>query len=54
MNRYKHAPDHERAHPEELPEEEVRVTDRRRIRIDGEGQAAAVAPAEEPNLKPAP
>jgi molecular chaperone GrpE len=35
-------------------EDEVRVTDRRRIRIDGdEGQATGTAPAEEPNLKPA-
>jgi molecular chaperone GrpE len=53
MNRYRHAPFNEKARHEEVPEEEVRVTDRRRIRIDGEGQAAAAAPAEEPNLKPA-
>jgi molecular chaperone GrpE len=38
---------------EPTQDEELRVTDRRRIRIDGEGQAAATAPAEEPNLKPA-
>ena len=38
---------------EPTPDDELRVTDRRRIRIDGEGQAAATAAAEEPNLKPA-
>ena len=36
----------------QLEEEEPRVTDRRRVRIDGDGQAAATAPAEEVNLKP--
>jgi molecular chaperone GrpE len=40
-------------HNEQIPDEEVRVTDRRRIRIDGEGQGAATAAAEEVNLKPA-
>ncbi len=34
-------------------EEELRVTDRRRIRLDGEAAGTAAAPAEEPNLKPA-
>lgn len=33
-------------------EEELRVTDRRRIRLDGEADGTAAAPAEEPNLKP--
>jgi molecular chaperone GrpE len=34
-------------------EEELRVTDRRRIRLDGEGDGTATASAEEPSLKPA-
>jgi molecular chaperone GrpE len=33
-------------------ENEIRVTDRRRIHLDGEGRAAASAQAAEPNLKP--
>ncbi len=43
--------DHKR-HGEE-PEAGLRVTDRRRIRLDGESDGSAAAPAEEPNLKPA-
>jgi len=35
------------------PEEEFRVTDRRRIRLDSEADGAAAAPEEEPNFKPA-
>lgn len=38
---------------EQAREEELRVTDRRRIRIDGEETGTAAAPAQEPNLKPA-
>jgi molecular chaperone GrpE len=34
------------------PEPELRVTDRRRIRLDDEGDGAGVSPAEEPSLKP--
>jgi molecular chaperone GrpE len=37
---------------EQVQDDEVRVTDRRRIRLDGDGQATATAAAEEPNLKP--
>lgn len=42
--------DHKR-HDHE-PEPELRVTDRRRIRLNDEADGAAVAPAEEPSLKP--
>jgi molecular chaperone GrpE len=38
---------------EQVQDDEFRVTDRRRIRLDGDGQGAATAAAEEPNLKPA-
>ena len=38
---------------EQAREEELRVTDRRRIRLDGEAGGTATAPAEESNLKPA-
>ncbi|MCU1264407.1 MAG: co-chaperone GrpE [Acidobacteria bacterium] len=34
-------------------EEELRVTDRRRIRLDDDADGTAAAPAEEPNLQPA-
>jgi len=38
--------------PGEPPHEGLRVTDRRRIRVDGDTDGTATAPAEEPNLKP--
>lgn len=38
---------------DQAQEDELRVTDRRRIRIDSEGETTATAAAEEPNLKPA-
>lgn len=40
-------------HNEHLQDEELRVTDRRRIHLDDEGPATATAAAQEPNLKPA-
>lgn len=54
MDRFKEADEGRRhRHSDELTDDELRVTDRRRIRLDGEGQATAAAKAEEPNLKPA-
>jgi molecular chaperone GrpE len=38
---------------EDSPQDELRVTDRRRIRLDGEADGTAAVPATEPNLKPA-
>ncbi|HXD33437.1 MAG TPA: nucleotide exchange factor GrpE [Pyrinomonadaceae bacterium] len=49
MNRFRGS----NRHNEQSQDEDVRFTDRRRIRIDDDGQTAAAAPAEEPNLKPA-
>jgi molecular chaperone GrpE len=50
---YRNRGTHQDREEAQSPDEEVRVTDRRRIRLDGESDGTAAAPATEPNLKPA-
>ncbi len=50
MNKTRAADQNRRPQNEQSEAEELRVTDRRRFRMDGDGTAAA--PAEEPSLKP--
>jgi molecular chaperone GrpE len=52
MDRTRGAGYDQRAPNEPARDEELRVTDRRRIRIDGDADGTGAAPAEEPNLKP--